>query len=341
MPGVIKMRKKSILIINCSQVLMEISRKILERGGFSVYCALGVAGARERLADLNPDAIVLDHDLPDGEGLELCREIREKSGVPIMFVSNSKDDELPALQAGASDFLKKPYDYAVLKMRLRILINLKYGISGERGGQKSRDQHILINGSNWPHHKTQGVNESESGAGEQAKKMKKAGLAYIYAVSACFLIAFVILGMYGLTGGFNKAEEIPEVSIPLAPFTEDESAKPYHSNSGAVKAPNDISGFIPSYDSITVHAGSTDMSMTLLNPKKNDCYFTFMIVLTDTEEIIYSSDLVAPGKFIDNFAIKRALEHGTYSAELIIRALDPDNMNEIAASTIRIEIISE
>jgi DNA-binding response OmpR family regulator len=66
-----------------------------------VRFASTVAGAKELLLDYTPDIIILEKDLPDADGLEYCRELRSASDVLIMLLSNDKDDELPALDAGA------------------------------------------------------------------------------------------------------------------------------------------------------------------------------------------------------------------------------------------------
>lgn len=116
------MPEKKLLLINNSHVLMEITKKILEREGYTVRCASGLAGAREQLIDFTPDGIVTESELPDGNGLCFCRELRSEIDVPIMLLSNIREDELPALQAGANDFLKKPFDYEILKARINVML---------------------------------------------------------------------------------------------------------------------------------------------------------------------------------------------------------------------------
>ena len=100
---------------------MDLTKKLLERSGYTVYCFLGLTGAKEFLAEHTPDGILIESSLPDGDGLDYCRELREENDVPILFFSNDRDDELPALQAGAVDFLRKPFDFEVLKARINII----------------------------------------------------------------------------------------------------------------------------------------------------------------------------------------------------------------------------
>ena len=118
------MKKKSLLLIDNSLVLMDITGRILERAGFSVRCALGCGEAREYLLDFSPEVIILENNLPDGNGLEFCKELHEKNNAPIMFTSDNKDDELPALKAGASDYMKKPFDHEIMKVRINILLEM-------------------------------------------------------------------------------------------------------------------------------------------------------------------------------------------------------------------------
>ena len=117
------MLRNAILLVDNSQVLMDLTRKTLERSGYNVRCAAGLEVMREHLATFAPDVIVLDQKLPDGTGIDMCRELRNHYTTPIMFTSDTKDDEFPSLQAGASDFLKKPFDYEIFKARIAALLN--------------------------------------------------------------------------------------------------------------------------------------------------------------------------------------------------------------------------
>jgi DNA-binding response OmpR family regulator len=127
----IALQKPTLLLIDGSQVLMELTRRILERAGYSVRLAVGIAGAREWFADYTPDGIILEKELPDGSGLDFLRELREKSEMPVLFVSDRWEDELPALNAGASDYMKKPCNYDVMIARLGAIMKGVYRKSGD------------------------------------------------------------------------------------------------------------------------------------------------------------------------------------------------------------------
>ena len=75
---------------------------------------------------------------------------------------------------------------------------------------------------------------------------------------------------------------------------------------------------IPGYPSITLPANQKDVTVALLNPEGNPCYFTFELVLKDTDEVLYTSGLVPPGQVITNITLSRALSAGEYNAVIRI-----------------------
>lgn len=75
---------------------------------------------------------------------------------------------------------------------------------------------------------------------------------------------------------------------------------------------------IPGYPSITLPANTENVSVALLNPEGNPCYFTFELVLKDTNEVLYTSKLVPPGQAIYKISLSRPLAAGEYDAILRI-----------------------
>ena len=73
-----------------------------------------------------------------------------------------------------------------------------------------------------------------------------------------------------------------------------------------------------SYPSITLPADTRDVSVALLNPESNPCYFTFELTLKDTDEVLYTSKLVPPGQAIYEITLSRPLEEGKYDAVIRI-----------------------
>ncbi|MDO4337728.1 MAG: response regulator transcription factor [Eubacteriales bacterium] len=81
-----------------------------------------------------PDGVLLDLNLPDGDGMEGCKKIREKSEVPVLMVTarDMEVDELMGLTNGADDYITKPFSIAVLKVRLENLLKRKRRIPEEK-----------------------------------------------------------------------------------------------------------------------------------------------------------------------------------------------------------------
>jgi two-component system, OmpR family, KDP operon response regulator KdpE len=97
------------------------------------YTLVEAATAREGLAQAasrTPDVILLDLGLPDGDGIDLTRRIREWSIVPIVVISarGQEQDKVAALDAGADDYLTKPFGVGELLARLRVA--LRHGARG-------------------------------------------------------------------------------------------------------------------------------------------------------------------------------------------------------------------
>lgn len=98
--------------------------KILRRRGYSVKQASTLAEARAIMSDSPPKAIILDLHLPDGNGLELLKEIRENSSIPVLILTamSTRDDIVLGFETGSDDYLTKPYDLSVFLMRVEALL---------------------------------------------------------------------------------------------------------------------------------------------------------------------------------------------------------------------------
>ena len=105
------MSKATILLVEDDSDILRVNRMALEMEGYRVLEAETLAAGREAVESENPDLIVLDITLPDGSGLEYCRELRGKSGVRILFLSalSAKADSIAGLRAGGDDYIPKPY----------------------------------------------------------------------------------------------------------------------------------------------------------------------------------------------------------------------------------------
>jgi DNA-binding response OmpR family regulator len=105
-------------------VIREATQLTLERHGYDVTTAEDGLEAIESFEKLHPDAVMLDIMLPGLDGISVCRRIRESSTVPIVMVSARGDalDVVLGLEAGADDYVTKPFDTQVLVARLRAVM---------------------------------------------------------------------------------------------------------------------------------------------------------------------------------------------------------------------------
>lgn len=123
-----------VLIVDDELSARLIMRTTLEESGFDVLEADSVAAAREQFARQEPDLIILDVMLPDGNGIELCAELRQHPrghNLPIAMATGL-DDLLSiqqAYQSGATDFITKPISWGTLGHRVRYLLRAHHAIS--------------------------------------------------------------------------------------------------------------------------------------------------------------------------------------------------------------------
>ena len=108
--------QKTILVVEDNQQLNDINCRALRMEGHATLSALTLERARHYLATASPDAIVLDIMLPDGNGVDFCREIREQTAAPILFLTAVKgyEETMEGLAAGGDDYLNKPFDIPML-----------------------------------------------------------------------------------------------------------------------------------------------------------------------------------------------------------------------------------
>jgi two-component system KDP operon response regulator KdpE len=114
----------SVLVIDDEVQLRRLLRLTLETGGYRVHEAEnGRLGLGEAVAT-RPDGIVLDLGLPDMDGADVMRRLREWSQIPVLVLSvrNGEDDKIGALDAGADDYLTKPFSSRELLARIRALL---------------------------------------------------------------------------------------------------------------------------------------------------------------------------------------------------------------------------
>ena len=103
----------------------------LEQEGYTVVSARTLQDGKALFEKENPDAVILDLNLPDGDGLSFCKEIRQlpgdKAGTAVLMLTarDMETDEIMGLASGADDYMTKPFSVAVLKMRLQNILRRK------------------------------------------------------------------------------------------------------------------------------------------------------------------------------------------------------------------------
>lgn len=127
------MTKKQILIIDDDEDLSFIISEMLESYGYEVTCAENSEKAFALLSENTYHLLLLDINLPDTTGFELCRELRRASTVPVIFASarTSENDRITGFDIGGDDYLPKPYSMKELLSRVNALIRRTYGFSAE------------------------------------------------------------------------------------------------------------------------------------------------------------------------------------------------------------------
>jgi two-component system KDP operon response regulator KdpE len=113
-----------ILVIEDEAPLRRYLRTTLQSHGYRVEEAPTAADGRDVILRAEPDLVLLDLGLPDRDGLDLARELREWSKVPILVVSarGREEDKIQALDLGADDYLTKPFATGELLARVRVAL---------------------------------------------------------------------------------------------------------------------------------------------------------------------------------------------------------------------------
>jgi len=113
-----------ILFVEDERSISEPFSKALAREGFEPHVAATAARALELTERLEPDLILLDLHLPDGDGRDVCRTIRARSGVPIIILTarGTETDRIVGLELGADDYVVKPFSGAEVIARIRAVL---------------------------------------------------------------------------------------------------------------------------------------------------------------------------------------------------------------------------
>ena len=114
----------TILVVDDDLDLVDVVRSALEREGFSVDDASDGATALDKIADDAPELVVLDLGLPKVRGLDVLRQVRADTAVPVIVLSGRSDeaDRIIGLELGADDYVVKPFSPRELVARVRSVL---------------------------------------------------------------------------------------------------------------------------------------------------------------------------------------------------------------------------
>jgi two-component system, OmpR family, alkaline phosphatase synthesis response regulator PhoP len=118
------MAAAKILIVEDDPKTVELVKLYLTRDGYRVIAAGDGLTGLQQVAELRPDLIILDLMLPGMDGIEICHRLRRESEVPIILLTarSTDDDKLIGLEAGADDYVTKPFSPRELAARVRVIL---------------------------------------------------------------------------------------------------------------------------------------------------------------------------------------------------------------------------
>ena len=140
------LHSKRLLLVDDEQELLKMVSDILKDAGFeTVLTAMTVKEAILTAKEDTPDLIVLDVNLPDGNGFDICREVKERrpdTAVIFLTANDMESDMLKGFELGADDYVTKPFPISVFQKKVSALLNR---ISAQSGGDFYDDGNLYIN----------------------------------------------------------------------------------------------------------------------------------------------------------------------------------------------------
>ena len=138
------MAKYRVLIVDDDPNIREVISVMLSSEGYEIKeAANGADAVNIVFSQETPDLVILDIMMPEMDGVEVCRQIRTRSAVPILFLTaKSQDqDKVEAYSSGGDDFLVKPFSTTELLMKVRSLIRRR--VEYDKAGQKAETTEVL------------------------------------------------------------------------------------------------------------------------------------------------------------------------------------------------------
>ncbi|WP_409176945.1 response regulator transcription factor [Brevibacillus fortis] len=129
----------TIMIVEDDPKINQLLQEQLEKYGFQTVNVEHFDRVMEVFTQGRPDLVLLDVNLPKFDGFYWCRQMRQESNCPILFISarESKMDQVMALENGADDYITKPFDYDVVLAKIRSQLRRAYGQYAPQEGERT------------------------------------------------------------------------------------------------------------------------------------------------------------------------------------------------------------
>lgn len=114
-----------ILIVEDDKLLLNTLKFDLESEGFEIFSANSYNEGLDAINGNSFDLVILDINLPDGDGFNLCKEIRTTNDIPIIFLTarDLESDAIKGFDLGADDYITKPFSLKLLKKRIKVILS--------------------------------------------------------------------------------------------------------------------------------------------------------------------------------------------------------------------------
>lgn len=134
--GVFRMTK--IMIVEDSEDIRQLLQNYLEKYGYNTVATHDFTSILDTFLEVKPDLVLLDINLPAYDGYYWCRQIRQHSTCPIIFISarSGEMDQVMAIENGGDDYIEKPFSYEVVLAKIKSQIRRAFGEYAVKQGEK-------------------------------------------------------------------------------------------------------------------------------------------------------------------------------------------------------------
>jgi two-component system KDP operon response regulator KdpE len=141
-----ELTRRRVLVVDDEERMVRFIRMNLEHDGFLVSEAFNGKQALDRMRDMTPDLILLDVMMPDLDGFEVLKMIREVNSVPVIMLTakGEENDRVRGLELGADDYITKPFSPREMVSRVKAVLRRTEGASGSMHGLIEVDERLKI-----------------------------------------------------------------------------------------------------------------------------------------------------------------------------------------------------